>query len=63
MVAAKAAADHVAYAHIYCLPMCTTHSLLNHITYSIYIGECNTVSGAGVEGEAVVIDQHGDHDV
>ena len=59
MAAAKAAADHVAYAHIYCLPMCTAHSLLNLFD----LGECNTVSGAGVEGEAVVIDQHGDHDV
>ena len=31
--------------------------------YLFDLGECNTVSGAGVEGEAVVIDQHGDHDV
>ena len=25
--------------------------------------KCNTVTGAGVEGEVVVIDQHGDDDV
>ena len=31
--------------------------------YLFDLRECNTVSGAGVEGEAVVIDQHGDHDV